>query len=292
MEWIYTKGLSKTYGSGENAVQALTDVNISIERGEFVAICGASGSGKSTLLNLLGAVDRPTSGQVIIDGVDLTRRSEEQLAAFRRRRIGFVFQFFNLIPVLNVEENVAVPLLLDGKRPDKRDMETALKIVGLLDKRDRLPGQLSGGQQQRVAIARALIHRPALVLADEPTGNLDSHTSREIVALLRQSVNDIGQTLVLITHDAQVAAQADRVIHIKDGRVNDKNDTLAQQISRAGNGFDMPNKAAPASNGAANDKTDWSEATIDAEPARIYRPMHTARPFPARSGMTRQEAHK
>ncbi len=292
MEWIYTKGLSKTYGSGENAVQALTDVNISIERGEFVAICGASGSGKSTLLNLLGAVDRPTSGQVIIDGVDLTRRSEEQLAAFRRRRIGFVFQFFNLIPVLNVEENVAVPLLLDGKRPDKRDMETALKIVGLLDKRDRLPGQLSGGQQQRVAIARALIHRPALVLADEPTGNLDSHTSREIVALLRQSVNDIGQTLVLITHDAQVAAQADRVIHIKDGRVNDKNDTLAQQISRAGNGFDMPNKAAPASNGAANDKTDWSEATIDAEPTRIYRPMHTARPFPARSGMTRQEAHK
>lgn len=291
MEWIYTKGLSKTYGTGENAVQALTDVNISIERGEFVAICGASGSGKSTLLNLLGAVDRPTSGQVVIDGVDLTRRNEEQLAAFRRRRIGFVFQFFNLIPVLNVEENVAVPLLLDGKQPDKRDMEYALKLVGLLDKRNRLPGQLSGGQQQRVAIARALIHRPALVLADEPTGNLDSHTSREIIALLRQSVNSSGQTLVLITHDAQVAAQADRVIHIKDGRVNDASgDTLAQQISRAGNGFDLPGDAKSITDNGSG--ANWAEATIDAEPTRIYRPAHTSRPFPARSGATSQEAHR
>ncbi len=292
MDWICTRGLSKTYGTGENAVQALTDVNITIERGEFVAICGASGSGKSTLLNLLGAVDRPTSGQVIIDGVDLTRRSEEQLAAFRRRRIGFVFQFFNLIPVLNVEENVAVPLLLDGKRPDRRDMESALKLVGLLDKRNCLPGQLSGGQQQRVAIARALIHRPALVLADEPTGNLDSHTSREIVALLRQSVNDSGQTLVLITHDAQVAAQADRVIHIKDGHINSAGDTLAQQISRAGNGFTAPDAPEPDTPRAEAEQASWAEATIDAEPTRIYRPLHTARPFPARSGATGQEARR
>lgn len=297
MDWIRTEDLCKVYGSGENAVYALNDVNITIERGEFVAICGASGSGKSTLLNLLGAVDKPTSGRVIIDGADLTRKSEEQLATFRRRRIGFVFQFFNLIPVLNVEENIAVPMMLDGKQPDKRDMDTVLKLVGLSDKRDRLPAQLSGGQQQRVAIARALIHRPALILADEPTGNLDSRTSREIVALLRRSVNESGQTLVLITHDPQVAAQADRVIHIKDGRTERKEPSghsLAERISGSGNGF---------TEGAAAKDDGWAQATIDdnvpvkrtrgnasdKDATRVYRPTHSVRPFPARSGDTDQE---
>ena len=175
MEWIRTEQLCKTYGSGKNAVHALNDVNITIERGEFVAICGASGSGKSTLLNLLGAIDRPSSGRVIIDGTDITRKTEEQLAAFRRRRIGFVFQFFNIIPVLTVEENIGVPLMLDGKRPDKRAIDAALKQIGLSDKRNKLPSQLSGGQQQRVAIARAMIHKPALILADEPTAVSYTH---------------------------------------------------------------------------------------------------------------------
>ena len=237
MEWIRTEQLCKTYDSGENAVHALNDVNITIERGEFVAICGASGSGKSTLLNLLGAIDRPSSGRVIIDGTDITRKTEEQLAAFRRRRIGFVFQFFNIIPVLTVEENIGVPLMLDGKRPDKRAIDAVLKQIGLSDKRNKLPSQLSGGQQQRVAIARAMIHKPALILADEPTGNLDSRTSREIVALMRQSVNESGQTLVLITHDPQVAAQADRVIHIRDGRVEEREKPLSEQVATSGNSF-------------------------------------------------------
>ena len=265
MEWIRTEQLCKTYGSGENAVHALNDVNITIERGEFVAICGASGSGKSTLLNLLGAIDRPSSGRVIIDGTDITRKTEEQLAAFRRRRIGFVFQFFNIIPVLTVEENIGVPLMLDGKRPDKRAIDAVLKQIGLSDKRNKLPSQLSGGQQQRVAIARAMIHKPALILADEPTGNLDSRTSREIVALMRQSVNESGQTLVLITHDPQVAAQADRVIHIRDGRVEEREKSLSEQVAASGNSFNT--------NGDG-----WAQISVDS--TRIYTPRAT-RPFPA-----------
>lgn len=273
MEWIRTEHLSKIYGTGENAVHALNDVNISIERGEFVAICGASGSGKSTLLNLLGAVDRPSSGRVIIDGADITSKSEEQLAAFRRRRIGFVFQFFNLIPVLTVEENIAVPIMLDGKQPDKRAIAAALKLIGLTDKRDKLPGQLSGGQQQRVAIARAMIHKPALILADEPTGNLDSRTSREIVALMRQSVNESGQTLVLITHDPQVAAQADRVIHIRDGRTEERAKSIPEQVATSGNDF--------------GEGDGWAQTTVDDR--RAYSPR-TARPFPALTNSPDEEA--
>jgi putative ABC transport system ATP-binding protein len=204
-------------------VEALRDVNLSVNQGEFVAIVGASGSGKSSLLHLLGGVDQPSSGQVIIDGIDLYSQSENELAVFRRRKIGFIFQSYNLIPVLTAEENIKLPMLLENKHVDEGYLEELLSVLGLSDRRQHLPSQLSGGQQQRTAIGRALINKPSIILADEPTGNLDSKNSKEIVDLLTFSVRKYNQTLIMITHDLNVAQRADRVVNIKDG-------TLLQQI--------------------------------------------------------------
>lgn len=219
MEILQIEHLSKVYGKGETAVKALDDVTFSVKRGEFIAVVGPSGSGKSTLLHLLGGVDRPTSGRVVVDNTDIYRLDETQLAIFRRRQIGLVYQFYNLIPVLTVEENIALPLLLDGHQVDKNHFD---KIVNTLDLQNRLPylpNQLSGGQQQRVSIGRALINNPALMLADEPTGNLDSKNSTEIVDLLKMFNKTYQQTLIIITHDERIALQADRVITIEDGRM-------------------------------------------------------------------------
>ncbi|MBQ3108829.1 MAG: ABC transporter ATP-binding protein [Clostridia bacterium] len=219
MPIVQTEHLYKIYHQGAHDVQALNDVNISVEKGEFVALLGASGSGKSTLLHMLGAVDMPTAGKVFIDGEDIYQKREAELAVFRRRKLGFVFQFYNLIPVLNAEENILLPLQLDGQLPDREYLEDLLCHFNLTDRRMFLPNQLSGGQQQRVAVARALIHKPALILADEPTGNLDTKNSREIISLMTSCVRRYGQTMVLITHDPAIAAQADRVIMIEDGRI-------------------------------------------------------------------------
>lgn len=219
MPIVQTEHLYKIYHQGAHDVQALNDVNITVEKGEFVALLGASGSGKSTLLHLLGAVDMPTAGKVYIDGEDIYHKREEELAVFRRRKLGFVFQFYNLIPVLNAEENILLPLQLDGQLPDHEYLEDLLCHFNLTERRTFLPNQLSGGQQQRVAVARALIHKPALILADEPTGNLDTKNSREIISLMTSCVRRYGQTMVLITHDPSIAAQADRVIMIEDGRI-------------------------------------------------------------------------
>lgn len=219
MEVLKTVDLCKSYGTGDIKVDALKNVNISIEQGKFIAVVGPSGSGKSTLLHLLGGVDRPTSGKVIIDGEDIYSMNEKQLAIFRRRKVGFVFQFYNLIPVLTAEENISLPLLLDNKNVDKQYMEELLGILGLKDRRNHLPSQLSGGQQQRVSIGRALAYKPSIIFADEPTGNLDSKNSREIVELLRLSVQKYHQTLVMITHDLNIASKADRIITIEDGAV-------------------------------------------------------------------------
>ena len=219
MPIVQTEHLYKIFHQGAHDVQALNDVNISVEKGEFVALLGASGSGKSTLLHMLGAVDMPTAGKVFIDGEDIYQKREAELAVFRRRKLGFVFQFYNLIPVLNAEENILLPLQLDGQLPDREYLEDLLCHFNLTDRRMFLPNQLSGGQQQRVAVARALIHKPALILADEPTGNLDTKNSREIISLMTSCVRRYGQTMVLITHDPAIAAQADRVIMIEDGRI-------------------------------------------------------------------------
>ena len=219
MPIVQTEHLYKIYHQGAHDVQALNDVNISVEKGEFVALLGASGSGKSTLLHMLGAVDMPTAGKVFNDGEDIYQKREAELAVFRRRKLGFVFQFYNLIPVLNAEENILLPLQLDGQLPDREYLEDLLCHFNLTDRRMFLPNQLSGGQQQRVAVARALIHKPALILADEPTGNLDTKNSREIISLMTSCVRRYGQTMVLITHDPAIAAQADRVIMIEDGRI-------------------------------------------------------------------------
>lgn len=221
MSIVVTQNLSKIYGTGETAVHALKDVNLSIEKGEFVALLGASGSGKSTLLHMLGAVDVPTSGSVIIDGVPLYEQKEEQLAVFRRRKIGFVFQFYNLIPVLTAKENILLPFRLDGQQPDMAYFDEIVRSFDIADRQDHLPNQLSGGQQQRVAVARALIHKPAILLADEPTGNLDTQNSKEIISLMKHSVRKYGQTLILITHDPSIAMQADRVILMEDGRASE-----------------------------------------------------------------------
>lgn len=217
MEIATTIDLCKSYGEGETKVDAIKNINVSINQGEFIAIVGPSGSGKSTLLHLLGGVDRPTSGKVIVDGQDIYSLNEKKLAVYRRRNVGFVFQFYNLIPVLTAEENITLPLLLDGRKVDRDHLEEILGILGLKDRRNNLPSELSGGQQQRVSIGRALIYRPSIILADEPTGNLDSKTGKEIIDLLRFSAKKYHQTLVVITHDLNIAAQADRVITIEDG---------------------------------------------------------------------------
>ena len=219
MEILRAENLTKVYGKGTTQTRALDDVSLSVERGEFVAIVGASGSGKSTLLHLLGGVDRPTSGKVFVNGSDVYARNDEQLAIFRRREVGLVYQFFNLVPVLDVVENITLPILLDGRKPDPRAVETLVETLGLTGREHNLPNQLSGGQQQRASIGRALANNPSIVLADEPTGNLDSRNSAEIVALLRRSNREMGQTLIMITHDQDIALQADRVITIEDGRI-------------------------------------------------------------------------
>jgi|SRR5690625_144342 len=219
MEVVKVENLCKSYGKGNTKVEALKDVNLSINEGEFVAVVGPSGSGKSTLLHLLGGVDRPSSGKVYVDGIDIYNLSEKELAIFRRRKVGFIFQFYNLVPVLTAEENMMLPLLLDQKKVNKNHFEELVHTLGLDDRRDHLPNQLSGGQQQRVSIGRALAYNPSIVLADEPTGNLDSKNSKEIVDLLKISVKKYNQTLILITHDLNIAAQADRIISLEDGRV-------------------------------------------------------------------------
>ncbi|KAE9634964.1 ATP-binding cassette domain-containing protein [Defluviitalea raffinosedens] len=219
MEILRVEHLSKIYGSGDTAVKALNDVSFSIEKGEFVAIIGPSGSGKSTLLHMLGGVDIPTEGKVFIDGTDIYNLDETQLAIFRRRQIGLIYQFYNLIPVLNVEENITLPLLLDGHEVDYEQFRNIVKILGLENRLKHLPNQLSGGQQQRVSIGRAIINNPALMLADEPTGNLDSKNSHEIIELLKMLNKTYEQTLIIITHDERIALQADRIIAIEDGKI-------------------------------------------------------------------------
>lgn len=216
---IKTENLTKRYGKDGNQVIALDNVSIEVEKGEFVAIVGASGSGKSTLLHQVGGVDRPTSGKVIIDNEDIYKLKEDKLAIFRRRKIGFVFQSFNLIPVLSVEENIKMPALLDHQKVDDEYFNDLVKTIGIKDRLNHLPSELSGGQQQRVAIARALINKPAIILADEPTGNLDSETSKEIMEMLKLSVRKYNQTAIVITHDLSIAENADRIIKIKDGKV-------------------------------------------------------------------------
>lgn len=216
---LETKDLCKYYGKGENQVKAIDSTSIEIEQGEFVAIVGKSGSGKSTLLHMLGGLDIPTSGQVLIGGKDIFSLKEDELAIFRRRKIGFIFQAFNLVPSLNVWENIILPISLDGKKVDTKFVEDIVNTLGLSNKKDNLPNTLSGGQQQRVAIARALASKPDIILADEPTGNLDSKTSDEVASLLKMSVKKYGQTLVMITHDEEIAQMADRVIVIEDGKV-------------------------------------------------------------------------
>jgi len=219
MEILKVQGLSKIYGKGNNKVEALKEINLTINKGEFVAVVGASGSGKSTLLHLLGGLDKPTSGKVIIDGESIYDYKEEKLAVFRRRKIGFIFQFFNLIPVLDVEENISLPALIDNEKVDKTYLNELIKILGLEERRTHLPSELSGGQQQRVSIGRAIMNKPAIILADEPTGNLDSKTSKEVVELLRITARKYNQTLILITHDVNIATLADRVITIEDGEI-------------------------------------------------------------------------
>ncbi|MBC6002249.1 ABC transporter ATP-binding protein [Paeniclostridium sp. NSJ-45] len=219
MEILKTKNLKKYYGKGENLVKAIDDTNISIIEGEFVAIVGKSGSGKSTLIHMIGGLDRPTEGKVFIDKKDIFTLKDEQLAIFRRRKIGFIFQYYNLIPSLNVWENIVLPIGLDNKEVDKNFINDIINALGLENKKESLPNTLSGGQQQRVAIARALASRPSIILADEPTGNLDSKTSDEVMSLLKTMIKKYNQTLVMITHDETIAQMADRVIYIEDGKV-------------------------------------------------------------------------
>ena len=219
MELLKVEHLSKVYGKGENEVKALDDVSFLVQQGEFVAIIGPSGSGKSTLLHILGGVDRPTSGHVYLDGKDVYSQNEEQLAIFRRREIGLIYQFYNLIPVLDVEENMTLPVLMDGREVNEERLFELLRVLGLEGRKRHLPNQLSGGQQQRVSIGRALMNAPAIVLADEPTGNLDSKNSQEIMELLKLSNQKYGQTLLVITHDESLALQADRIISIEDGKI-------------------------------------------------------------------------
>ena len=229
MELLRCEHLTKIYGAGETQVTALSDVSFSVEKGEFVSVIGPSGSGKSTLLHILGGVDKPTSGKVFIDGTDMHALKEDQLAVFRRRQIGLVYQFYNLMPVLNVEENIALPHLLDGRELDRERLDSIIEHLGLTDRRYNLPSQLSGGQQQRVSIGRALYSHPAVLLCDEPTGNLDRKTGEEIVGLLKESNRSQKQTLILITHDEALAMQADRILYLEDGKIV-KNEVLRHQV--------------------------------------------------------------
>ena len=226
MSILSTHQLTKVYGAGATAVRALDGVSLAVETGEFVAVVGTSGSGKSTLLHLLGGLDRPTAGEVLVDGQPIFALKPEALTIFRRRKIGFVFQSYNLVPVLTVRENIALPLELDGRRPDARYWNEVVEVLGLGDKLDRRPNELSGGQQQRVAIARAPAAKPAIVLADEPTGNLDSRTSQDVMALLKVSAQRFGQTIVMITHNEEIAQTADRLLRIEDGRL------LTREVAR------------------------------------------------------------
>ena len=219
MEILKTENLTKIYGKGENQVVALDKVNISVNEGEFVAIVGASGSGKSTLLHLLGGVDKPTSGTVFVGGKDIYKLSSDDLAKFRRREVGLIYQFYNLIPILNAKENITLPLELDNKKVNNEELDKLLKDLGMYERREHLPNQLSGGQQQRVSIGRALITHPSIVLADEPTGNLDSKSSDEIVELLKKANKEYKQTIIMITHNMELAQEADRIIKIEDGRI-------------------------------------------------------------------------
>ena len=219
MEILKVENLCKQYGKGENKVTALDNVSFTVNKGEFVAIVGASGSGKSTLLHLIGGVDRPTSGKVFIDGKDIYKFNDDELAIFRRRQVGLIYQFYNLIPILNVEENITLPLKLDNRNIDKKRLDELIKVLGLEERRTHLPNELSGGQQQRTSIGRAMITNPAIILADEPTGNLDSKASDEIVALLKKSNKDYKQTIIIITHNLEIAKVADRIIKIEDGKI-------------------------------------------------------------------------
>lgn len=219
MEILKVENLYKIYGKGENKVNAVDNVSFSVEKGEFIAIIGASGSGKSTLLHLLGGVDKPTSGKVYIDGVDIYSMKDDDIAIFRRRQVGLIYQFYNLIPILNVKENITLPCLLDSNKVDKKRLNELLDVLNLKERENNLPNQLSGGQQQRVAIARAIINNPSIILADEPTGNLDSEASEEIVSLLKLSNKKFKQTIIMITHDLEIASNADRIITIEDGKI-------------------------------------------------------------------------
>jgi len=219
MEIVKTENLCKWYGKGDTRVDAVSQVDFTVQKGEFISVVGHSGSGKSTLLHLIGAVDRPDSGRVFIDGEDIFGLSEKKLAVLRRRKIGFIFQFYNLLPVLTAEENIALPLLMDGRKVDREFLDELIGVLGLEKRRHHLPSQLSGGQQQRVSIGRALIARPSIVLADEPTGNLDSANSRDIMDLLKLTSVRFGQTLMMVTHDRELAAEADRIVTVEDGRI-------------------------------------------------------------------------
>lgn len=232
MEILKVENLCKSYGKGETMVKALDNVSFSVEKGEFVAIVGPSGSGKSTLLHLLGGVDKPDSGQVYIDGTDIYSLNETNLAIFRRRQVGLIYQFYNLIPVLNVEENITLPMLLDGKKPDEGQLDKVLESLQLTDRKKHLPNQLSGGQQQRVSIGRAIINNPSIVLADEPTGNLDSKNSEDIINLLKESNRRYNQTLIVITHDESIALQADRVIAIEDGKIS-RDEVIRKKVAES-----------------------------------------------------------
>ena len=219
MEILRVEKLCKEYGKGQTKVKALDNVSFSVEKGEFVAIVGASGSGKSTLLHLLGGVDRPNSGKVFIEGKDIYKLNDDELAIFRRRQVGLIYQFYNLIPILNVEENITLPLSLDGRKVDEKRLEELINLLGLSGRRTHLPNELSGGQQQKTSIGRAMITNPAIILADEPTGNLDSKSSDEVVALLKKSNKDFKQTIIMITHNLEIAKIADRIITIEDGKI-------------------------------------------------------------------------
>ena len=231
MEILKCEGIKKVYGTGNNRVAALQKVDLSVEKGEFVAIVGASGSGKSTLLHILGSVDKPTEGKVIIEGTDISTLNQTGAAIFRRRRVGLVYQFYNLIPTLTIRKNILMPLLLDKKKPNQKYFEQVVSSLGIADKLESLPNQLSGGKQQRAAIARSLIYRPALLLADEPTGNLDQKNSREIIDMLKLSNRNLKQTILLITHDEKIALEADRIVTIEDGQIISDEKKGGKQLS-------------------------------------------------------------